>query len=101
MLDTSPRLTLFSPHPSSLFTELLTDALAERTYDADLAGLSHHVSSQMQGIRVSVGGYSDKLVVLLQTILAEMKSFVVNPERLAVYKEQVSQSVGSPLNSRE
>lgn len=43
----------------------------------------------MQGIRVSVGGYSDRLSVLLQTILSEMKTFKVDPERLVVYKEQV------------
>lgn len=75
-----------------LFTELVTDALVERTYDADLAGMSHSIGSQMQGFTVSVGGYSDKLIVLLETILKEMKTFVVNPERFAVFKEQVRDS---------
>lgn len=61
----------------------------ERTYDADIAGMSHSVGSQMQGVMVSVGGYSDKLVVLLETILKEMKTFAVDPERFTVFKEQV------------
>ena len=75
-----------------LFTELLADALIERTYDADLAGLTHHIGSNMRGLSVSVGGYSDKLSVLLETLLREMKSFVVKDRegRFGVYKEQVS-----------
>lgn len=75
-------------HPR-LFTNLVTDALAEQTYDADLAGMSYSLSDQYAGLVIAAGGYSDKLSVLLHSILNEMKSFVINPDRFAVIKEQV------------
>lgn len=77
----------------SLFTELVTDALAERTYDADLAGMSHHFGAKIHGLTISVAGYSEKIPVLLDSILKEMTTFVVNSERFAVQKEQVRASL--------
>jgi insulysin len=71
----------------------VTDALAERTYDADLAGMSYHFDAKIHGLTVSVAGYSDKMSVLLESILKEMTTFVVNPERFTVQKEQVRASL--------
>ena len=74
----------------SLVAELVTDALVERTYDADLAGMSYYIGARIHGLTVSVAGYSDKIGVLLETLLKEMTSFVVDPWRFAMQKEQVS-----------
>lgn len=51
--------------------------------------MGHSINGQLQGLTVSVSGYSDKLNVLLETILKEMRAFTVNPERFAIQKEQV------------
>lgn len=85
---------------SRMFSELVTDALTERTYDADLAGLSYALHSRLAGLSVSVSGYSDKISLLLETILTEMRSIVINPQRFEIIKEQV-RSVLIVRNRRE
>lgn len=72
-----------------LYTDLVRDALTEYSYDADLAGLSYDVSNTAEGIHISVGGYNDKLTVLLKVVLDKLKTLTVNPERFEVLKEQV------------
>jgi len=72
--------------------ELVGDALGERTYDAELAGMRYHLGVKAHGLTISVAGYSEKIDVLLDTVLKEMTSFVVDPERFAVQKEEVRAS---------
>lgn len=80
----SPTDTLFR-----LFADLVTDSLTEFAYDADLAGLSYNFSHQSLGLYVALSGYNDKLHLLLRTVLERAKSLQVNPDRLAVMKDQV------------
>ena len=72
-----------------LFVDLVEDSLAEVTYDATLAGLSYGVSNHDEGISVSVGGYNDKLDVLLRLVLEKIRVLSVQPDRLRVVKEKV------------
>ena len=72
-----------------MFVDLVEDALAEITYDADIAGLSYSVANADDGIVVAVGGYNDKLDVLLKTVLEKIRGLVVLPERLQVMQEKV------------
>ena len=74
----------------SLFVDLVEDVLAEVTYDADLAGLSYSVVNQIEGLTVSVGGYNDKLGVLVKDIAEKAKNLEVKPDRFAVVREHVS-----------
>ncbi len=80
-----------------LFVNLVEDALAEVTYDADLAGLSYSVSNDDDGIVVSVGGYNDKLDVLLRTVLEKLRNLEVAPDRLKVIAEKVGQLVSAAV----
>ncbi len=74
-----------------LFVNLVEDALAEITYDADLAGLSYSVANDEDGIVLSVEGYNDKLDVLLRTVLDKLRNLAVAPDRLKVIAEKVGQ----------
>ena len=74
----------------SLLIRLIEDQLSEVTYDAELAALSYSLSCHARGVLVSVGGYNDRLPVLLQTIIGALKTLSIDPERLAVVTEQVS-----------
>ncbi|KAG8889415.1 Insulinase (Peptidase M16) [Tulasnella sp. 332] len=87
---TSPITTVTPKHNVStrLYTNLVRDALTEYSYDADLAGLSYEVSNTAGGIHISIGGYNDKLTVLLKVVLDKLKTLTVNPERFEVLKEQ-------------
>ena len=49
---------------------LYTDALVSTTYDAAVAGLSWALAPSADGIKLTVSGYSDKLLLLLQKVRA-------------------------------
>jgi len=46
---------------STMLTSVFTQALAQETYDADLAGLHWSLSSSTTGTRIVCSGYSDRL----------------------------------------
>ncbi len=54
---------------SELYLALIADAVNEYTYPALLAGLNFGVSATGRGISLSVGGYNDKQLVLLERIV--------------------------------
>ncbi|KXN92195.1 Insulin-degrading enzyme [Leucoagaricus sp. SymC.cos] len=73
-----------------LYTDLVNDALTEFAYDADLAGLSYHFSNTTTGLYIYAGGYNDKLVVLVKTVMQKARELRAKSDRLAVMKEQVA-----------
>ncbi|KAL9599893.1 MAG: hypothetical protein Q9219_003526 [cf. Caloplaca sp. 3 TL-2023] len=74
---------------SNLYCELVKDALVEYSYDAEIAGLEYQLSSYSMGIDVEVGGYSDKMAVLLEKVLVSMRDLEVKPDRFKIIKERV------------
>lgn len=74
---------------TGLFCELVTDALAEYSYDADLAGLSYKLSNTMAGLRISISGYNHKMPVLLEKVLDTMMDLEIKPDRFDVVKEHL------------
>ncbi|KAH9915085.1 LuxS/MPP-like metallohydrolase [Fomitopsis serialis] len=75
-----------------MIADLVEDALSEVAYDAYLAGFNYDVTNHKRGIRVSVSGYSDKLDVVLGTVIRYLKNLQVDPRRLDVVKEQVTRA---------
>lgn len=74
---------------SNLYCELVKDALEEYSYDAEIAGLEYQLSSYSMGIDIDVGGYSDKMAVLLEKVLVSMRDLEVKPDRFKIVKERV------------
>ncbi|KAI4131369.1 MAG: hypothetical protein LQ338_001254 [Usnochroma carphineum] len=74
---------------SNLYCELVKDALVEYSYDAEIAGLAYQLSSFSMGIDIDVGGYSDKMAVLLEKVLVSMRDLEVKPDRFKIVKERV------------
>ncbi|KAL4904401.1 hypothetical protein BDW74DRAFT_178981 [Aspergillus multicolor] len=75
---------------SKLYTELVRDALVEYSYDAELAGLDYNLSASLFGIEVCVGGYNDKMAVLLEKVFTSMRDLVINPDRFRIIKEAMT-----------
>lgn len=75
-----------------LFCECVKDSLSEYAYDADLSGLTYNISGTALGIDVNIGGYSDKLPVLLEKVIRSMKELKINPERFNIIKERLSRA---------
>ena len=63
--------------------------MAEIAYDATIAGLSYTVSTTAAGVHIAVGGYNDRLPVLLRTVLEKLRSLEIRDDRLKVFAEQV------------
>ncbi|KAJ7580245.1 Metalloenzyme, LuxS/M16 peptidase-like protein [Mycena floridula] len=95
LASTSARTFLLN----QLYADLITDSLTEYFYDAVLAGLSYTFSSLKTGLLITVRGYNDKIHLLTEQVLAKGKSLVVNPERLAVFKEKTKRSLENLLLS--
>lgn len=74
---------------SRMFCELVKDALHEYSYDAEIAGLYYSLSPNMLGFDLEVGGYNDKMSVLLSKVLHAMRDLEVKEGRWEVLKERL------------
>ena len=77
---------------SRLYCELVRDALNEYSYDAELAGLDYSLASSMFGLDVAIGGYNDKMSVLLEKVLTSMRDLVISQDRFHVVKERLTRA---------
>ncbi|EEA20106.1 hypothetical protein EYB25_007638 [Talaromyces marneffei] len=77
---------------AKLYCELVRDALVEYSYDAELAGLDYNLSASIFGLDVSVGGYNDKMSVLLEKVVTTMRDLVVLPDRFKIIKERLTRA---------
>jgi insulysin len=73
-----------------LYAALVTDALNEYSYDADLAGLTYLFEASSLGFFVTITGYNDKLHVLLRDVLVKARDLEVRADRLDVMIEKVN-----------
>src|SRR5258707_5134228 len=78
-----------------LYADLVTDSLTEFSHDADMAGLSNSLQTHSTGLYVSMIGYNDKIFVLADTLLDNLKTLVGDPRRLEIMKESVCRSSSS------
>ncbi|CAE6915263.1 IDE, partial [Symbiodinium natans] len=61
--------------PSRLWLLALTDYLSEMFYDASYAGFQFQVSNEIDGLSIQFAGFSDKLVLLVEKVLAALSDF--------------------------
>ena len=73
---------------SILFTLYAKDVLDEKFYDATLAGFSYTISVTINGIKLSVAGYSDKMALFLQKFINQLASLDVDEKRFDVVKAE-------------
>jgi insulysin len=77
----------------TLFRELVNDALVEYSYDADISGLVYDFSNHISGLSITVSGYNDKLHVLLEKVLLQVRDLKVREDRFAVIHDRLSRSL--------
>src|SRR6266403_2461382 len=83
-------LGLLAEYRDRLYAVLVTDALNEYSYDADLAGLTYLFEASSLGFFVTITGYNDKLHVLLRDVLVKARDLEVRADRLSVMIEKVN-----------
>ncbi|KAJ2784672.1 metalloprotease [Coemansia javaensis] len=74
---------------AQLFTSILKDALAEVTYDADMAGLWFDIREGLDGILVHIDGFNDKLLRLLRLLVEALRTHRVSDTQFEVYSREV------------
>jgi len=77
---------------STIYCDLVRDALTEYSYDAELAGLDYSLSASVFGLEVSVVGYNDKMAVLLEKVLLSMRDLEIKPDRFRIIKERLARA---------
>ncbi|CAM0883350.1 unnamed protein product [Alopecurus aequalis] len=90
MIDFHCPLLSHSPEAAvstSLFVDLLADYLNAYAYDAQIAGLFYSIYLTSTGFQVCLGGYNDKMRVLLHAIMKQIANFEVKPNRFSALKE--------------
>ncbi|EJU00764.1 insulin-degrading enzyme [Dacryopinax primogenitus] len=75
-----------------MFGELVRDALNEYSYVAGLAGLYCGAGGHADSFEIHVDGYSDKLPVLLQTVIDRIKGLEMEQERFDVLRQDLRES---------
>ncbi|KAI9475636.1 MAG: Metalloenzyme, LuxS/M16 peptidase-like protein [Benjaminiella poitrasii] len=75
-----------------LYISLLTDSLSEYSYNAEVAGLFYILHRECKGFTLHLGGYSDKLLVLLEKVVDKMKHLQISPDRFEVIKEEITRA---------
>ncbi len=80
-----------------LYTLLVQDDLNALAYPAYLAGLNYELVGPPKGFRVSVGGYDDKQLVLLEEVVERLVNLEINPARFEVLKQELIRDL---LNSK-
>jgi insulysin len=85
-------LVAMSPHTGAMaqvYVGLVQDALVEYAYAAEISGLDYSLSSHSLGLDVSVTGYNDKMLVLLEKVLLSVRDLEILPDRFAIVKERL------------
>ncbi|KAI8370689.1 Metalloenzyme, LuxS/M16 peptidase-like protein [Radiomyces spectabilis] len=77
---------------TTMFVNLLADSLTEYSYNAEVAGLSYYLCQDTNGVLLTIGGYSDKLAVLLEKVVQRMKELSIEPDRFDVVKDQTKRN---------
>ncbi|KAF3049713.1 Insulinase (Peptidase M16) [Didymella keratinophila] len=81
----TPRTTLLC----TLYCELVNDALAEFSYDAGHSGLMYNFTNHIGGLLIDVSGYNDKLDVLLEKILLQVRDLEASEDRFQIIHDRM------------
>ncbi|ORX97184.1 Metalloenzyme, LuxS/M16 peptidase-like protein [Clohesyomyces aquaticus] len=87
-----PHVTARTTVMSALYRNLVSDALVEYSYDADISGLVYEFNNHTAGLSISVEGYNDKLHVLLEKVLVQVRDLEVREDRFEIVREHMSRS---------
>ncbi|CAO2647064.1 Nn.00g079860.m01.CDS01 [Neocucurbitaria sp. VM-36] len=77
----------------TIYRELVNDALVEYSYDADISGLVYEFTNHISGLSITVSGYNDKLHVLLEKVLHQVRDLEVNKDRFDIIHDRLSRSL--------
>ncbi|EJC99115.1 uncharacterized protein FOMMEDRAFT_94441 [Fomitiporia mediterranea MF3/22] len=78
-----------------LFVYLVEDALAEYSYNANVANLGYNIQSAATGFKITIGGFNDKLHVLAEAVLRKIRHLEIRKDRLKIVIEQAERNLNN------
>jgi secreted Zn-dependent insulinase-like peptidase len=85
---------------SELYVNLLRDSVNEYTYPALLAGLNFSIGANSRGIGLSISGYDDKQLVLLERIVNSIVSADLDSHRFDNIRKDLIRSLENVKSAR-
>ncbi|RYO00954.1 hypothetical protein AA0121_g13303 [Alternaria tenuissima] len=73
----------------TLYCELVNDALADLSYDASHSGLMYNFTNHIRGLLIDVSGYNDKLDVLLEKVVLQVRGLEVSEDRFKIIRDRM------------
>jgi insulysin len=77
----------------SIYRDLVNDALVEYSYDADISGLNYEFESHLSGVSITVSGFNDKLHVLLEKVLLQVRDLQIQEDRFNIIHDRLMRSL--------
>lgn len=74
---------------TQLFIDLVDDGMTDFRYDASRAGSGYGLSTSQRGLQMRLYGYSDRLHVLLDTLLVELTDPAISQDRFNQLKSDL------------
>jgi len=74
---------------AQLYQRLVSHSLTQYGYPAMLAGLGYQLGVNTSGFRLNLSGYSEKQAELMEQILSEFTGLEIDPERFALFREEL------------
>ena len=84
---------------AQILTQTIADQLDSFSYPAELAGLDYDIYPHLRGITVRVGGYDEKLHVLLEKVLQALMQPNFDPQQFRIHKQQLLDSLSNARNN--
>jgi secreted Zn-dependent insulinase-like peptidase len=80
---------------SSLLAGMINKQLNSYAYPANLAGLNYSVYTTERGLSINLSGYSQKQAILLERIIAALKSPEMDQQRFDILKNKYQQDLNN------
>ncbi len=87
ILQPESQATLKNTILKGLFADIVNEALNEEAYPAAMAGLSYGFSAGLDGVNLTISGYSTSASTLLEKILKTLQNPEISQARYAAIKE--------------
>jgi insulysin len=88
-------VTLENTVLKDLYAQCVEEALNEISYPARTAGLAYSVAASTEGLYLTMGGYSESALKLMELILDEMTSLSITEERFSAIRERTLRGLES------
>lgn len=85
---------------AELFVDAIETNLNAYAYPAQLAGLHYKIYPHLRGISIRVGGYNDKLHVLLGRVLTQVADPLLSARRFDIARNQLLDSLRNKAKAR-